>query len=87
MRLLELPKNISTQPEDKSAKTYRDTNLNKYSSQIVKVNISSQLVSNSLGQIGFVVKNAAQGGIMQALYVTPAWACCFYVFTFLPLFL
>ena len=28
-------------------------------------------------------KNAAQGGIMQALYATPAWACYFYVFNFL----
>ena len=32
-------------------------------------------------------KNAAQGRIMQALYATPAWACCFYVFTYFTLFL
>ena len=28
-----------------------------------------------------------KGGIMQALYATPAWACCFYVFMFFTLFL
>ena len=43
MRLLELPKSISTQPKDESAKTYRDINVNEYSSQIVQVKISSQL--------------------------------------------
>ena len=53
MRLLELPKSISTQPEDECAKTCRDINVNKYSNQIVQVKISSQLVSNSLGQIDF----------------------------------
>ena len=30
---------------------------------------------------------APKGGIMQALYATPAWACCFYVFTYFTLFL
>ena len=32
-------------------------------------------------------KKCRKGGIMQALYATPAWAYCFYVFLFFTLFL
>ena len=34
----------------------------------------------------FTIKKWRKGGIMQALYVTPAWACCFYVLLFLHYF-
>ena len=44
------------------------------------------LNGEKMTKFGYFCQKCRKGGIMQALYATPAWACCFYVFTFLHYF-
>ena len=64
-------------------------NQNKDSLSLIQIFVVKIIILNLIEMICFwdSIEKCRKGGIMQALYATPAWACCFYVFMFFTLFL
>ena len=54
---------------------------------VTDCNTSARAKNWGLKDFLTMLKKCRKGGIMQALYATSAWACCFYVFMFFTLFL